>query len=340
MNRPRQIGAVDDEMLFNKKIIERVFIESRMHCPHPTSLTAADVNASKNNVAGLSQSTRRALNVRGVHIFTIREYQIEHFTRCFVKAIVTGNIPFTFVDNPHLIEACQSLGLPTISRKQLADKWVPLLAEEASISNAATLARMALVDASSDGCRNKYREKGAALNNIIALVPDRAYFHDAINCTSMRKDAEAIATFLADAAKGLVDEDLDRLVGWVLDNTKANCRAMLTLQERFPKWIMRGCFAHCLALLMNDFCNYKATTGRNAGARTYGMRWAETCVRDANTVANYLQDSGPARNLVRSVACAYCRAPICTVLLSAVQPVQSLDICSPCAFQLHVLARS
>jgi hypothetical protein len=217
-----------------------------------TSLTAADVNASKNNVAGLSQSTRRALNVRGVHIFTIREYQIEHFTRCFVKAIVTGNKPFNFVDNPHLIEACQSLGLPTISRKQLADKWVPLLAEEAPIGNAATLARMALVDASSDGWRKKYCEKGAALNNIIALVPDRAYFPDAINCTSMRKDVEAIATFLADAAKGLVDEDLDRLVGWVLDNTKANCRAMLTLQERFPKWIMRGCFAHGMALLMND----------------------------------------------------------------------------------------
>jgi hypothetical protein len=128
-------------------------------------------------------------------------------------------MPFTFVDNPHLIEACQSLGLPTISRKQLADSWVPLLAEEASISNAATLARMALVDAS---WRTKYCENGAALNNIIALVPDRAYFHDAINCTSMRKDAEAIATFLADSAKGLVDEDLDRLVGWVLDNTKAN----------------------------------------------------------------------------------------------------------------------
>jgi hypothetical protein len=109
-----------------------------------------------------------------------------------VKAIVTGNIPFTFVDNPHLFEACQSLGLQTISRKQLADKWVPLLAEEALISNAATLARMALVDASSDGCRKKYCEKGAALNNIIALVPDWAYFHDAINCTSMRKDAEAL----------------------------------------------------------------------------------------------------------------------------------------------------
>jgi hypothetical protein len=130
-------------------------------------------------------------------------------------------VPFSFIENPHLVEACLSLGVPAISRKQLADKWVPRLAEEASVSNVGTLSQAPLVDASSDGWRKKFCEQGAALNNIIALLPDRAYFHDAINCTSMRKDAGAIATFLADAAKGLVGEDLERLVGWVLDNTKA-----------------------------------------------------------------------------------------------------------------------
>jgi hypothetical protein len=130
----------------------------------------------------------------------------------------------------------------------------------------------------------------------------------------MRKDAEAIATFLADAAKGLVDEDLDRLVGWVLDNTKAICRAMLTLQERFPKWIMRGCFAHGLALLMNDFCNYKAATGRNAGARTYGMRWAETCTRDANTTPSPITFRTAAQ---RATWCAV--SPVHIVVLLSVQ---------------------
>ena len=53
----------------------------------------------------------------------------------------------------------------------------------------------------------------------------------------MRKDSDAIADFLLEAAKRLVgetEEDLARLIGWVLDNTKANWRAMLRLQEQFP----------------------------------------------------------------------------------------------------------
>jgi hypothetical protein len=48
----------------------------------------------------------------------------------------------------------------------------------------------------------------------------------------MRKDAEAIAKISATAAKtvvGSTDEDMERLVDGVLDNTKANWRAMLKL---------------------------------------------------------------------------------------------------------------
>jgi hypothetical protein len=62
------------------------------------------------------------------------------------------------------------------------------------------------------------------LNNIVALLPDRALFHDAVNWSSMRKDAESIVSFLMTSAKSLVgssNADLELLVGWVLDNTKA-----------------------------------------------------------------------------------------------------------------------
>ena len=64
---------------------------------------------------------------------------------------------------------------------------------------------------------------------------------------------------------------------------------------------MRGCLCHGIALLMKDFCRFKATTGRNAPERTFGMKWAEDVVRSGNTIANFLQDSGPARSLVRSL---------------------------------------
>jgi hypothetical protein len=52
------------------------------------------------------------------------------------------------------------------------------------------------VDGSSDGWREKYCESGDALNNIMALLPDKSYFYDAINSSDMRKDATAIAQFL------------------------------------------------------------------------------------------------------------------------------------------------
>ena len=87
---------------------------------------------------------------------------------------------------------------------------------------------------------------------------------------------------------------------WVLDNTKANWRAMLKMQEEYPKLIMRGCFAHGLSLCMKDFRKHRTAFGPNAWDRCYGLKWAEQVVKDSNTVANYLQDSGMARKIVRS----------------------------------------
>jgi hypothetical protein len=165
------------------------------------------------------------------------------------------------------------------------------------------------VDASSDDWRKKYCKQSAALNNIVALLLDRAYFDDAIKCSLMRKNTEAVSAFLEKAAASLVgpsDAELERLVGWTLDNTKTNWRAMLGLIKKHPWWIMRGCFAHGLNLLMKDLCKYRPGTGRGAAERTLGMKWARQCVKDANTIANFLQDSGPARQLVchRALAAA------------------------------------
>jgi hypothetical protein len=102
------------------------------------------------------------------------------------------------------------------------------------------LSKEHFVDASSDGWRKKACEQADALLNVMALTLSRAHFYDAINCSDMRKDATAIEQFLPDAAAGIVGEteqEQDRLAGWVLNNTKANCRAMLDVQIEKPKWI-------------------------------------------------------------------------------------------------------
>jgi hypothetical protein len=41
--------------------------------------------------------------------------QIDNFTKCIVKAIVTRNVKFAFIENVHLLEALNALGIPSIS---------------------------------------------------------------------------------------------------------------------------------------------------------------------------------------------------------------------------------
>lgn len=170
-----------------------------------------------------------------------------------VKAVVTGNVPFAFIESPSLVDACAGLGVKLMSRKTLATKHIPALAEQATGNNSAIIANAKRVDASSDGWRKKHCEQGAALNNIMALLPDRAIFHDAVNVSEMRTHTSAIKQFLIASSKSLVgdsEEDLDRLCDWVLDNTKANWRAMIELGDELPRWIMRGCLAHGINLWM------------------------------------------------------------------------------------------
>jgi hypothetical protein len=57
--------------------------------------------------------------------FALSKPQIDKFSTCMVSAIVTGNIAFSFVENPHLMEAMTTVGALTITRKQVADRWIP-----------------------------------------------------------------------------------------------------------------------------------------------------------------------------------------------------------------------
>jgi hypothetical protein len=126
-------------------------------------------------------------------------------------------VEFAFIENVHFVEALNALGIPSTSRKQLANKHKPRLAKVANVANKDVLLRSPLGDASSDGWRKRCCEQSAALNNIVALLPDRAMFHDAVNCSTMRKDSAAIAKFLETAATSLVgatELELERLVGW------------------------------------------------------------------------------------------------------------------------------
>jgi hypothetical protein len=108
---------------------------------HGACAVSDEVKTSKD--AFLPRGAKRQLNQRSVATFNLSKAQVDRFTTCLVKAIVTGNIAFSFVENPHMIEAMTSVGVPPITRKQLADRYIPSLAEAANVATAATLQRQA-----------------------------------------------------------------------------------------------------------------------------------------------------------------------------------------------------
>jgi hypothetical protein len=122
---------------------------------------------SNNAAASTSMSTVCKLNQRGVETFTVSQSRIDHFHKCLVKALVTGNV--SWIENAHLNEGMRAIAIPGMTRKQLSNKHIPALEAEAVITNATMLQKALLVDASSDGCRKKYCEQSGALKNVVAL---------------------------------------------------------------------------------------------------------------------------------------------------------------------------
>jgi hypothetical protein len=76
-----------------------------------------------------------------------------------------------------------------------------------------------------------------------------------IRSDGCRKDADFIANLHTKLAKDLTDDEPQKLIGVIMDNTKANVAAMKLLEERHPTWLATGCVAHALNLLVKDMGN-------------------------------------------------------------------------------------
>ena len=159
-------------------------------------------------------------------------------------ACITACVPFTFFENDHLMKAAAVFGTKLASRKVLGGTLLDSIFNEVQLGTIENLGALSYVDGSSDGWRKKSCLLGAGLMNFCALTCTGALFWDAVNCSSMRKDGEAIATLLDEQASLMTANNPSRFAGWLLDNTKANWAAMGLLQAKYPDWIMRGCIAH------------------------------------------------------------------------------------------------
>jgi hypothetical protein len=72
---------------------------------------------------------------------------------------------------------------------------------------------------------------------------------------------------------------------------------MTLLETEHPTWVCVGCAAHGVHLAMKDFCKHSFSRGRTA--MEWGIKWLADVNKDANTIANYLNDSSAAKYLLR-----------------------------------------
>ena len=175
------------------------------------------------------------------------------FNRHMAMACITACVPFSFFANEHVLKAAAVFGAKLASPKVLSTTLLDSIFKEVQVATSTNLDALSYIDGSSDGWRKKSCLLGAGLMNFCALTVTGALFWDAINCSTMRKDGEAIAALLDEQACLMTADNPARFAGWLLDNTKANWAAMGLLQEKYPDWIMRGCNAHGLSLAMKDF---------------------------------------------------------------------------------------
>jgi hypothetical protein len=119
-----------------------------------------------------------------------------------------------------------------------------------------------------------------------------ALLFDVKDCSDTRKDAQGIATLLSEMGCEVMGGKERAQAG-----PRTNRAAMILLEGEHPTWVCVGCAAHGVHLSMKDFCKHSFSRGRTAVE--WGVKWLADVSKDANTIANYLNDTSTAKSLLR-----------------------------------------
>jgi hypothetical protein len=101
--------------------------------------------------------------------FSCSHEQAEQFKMSIVKAMITGCVPFTFVENEYFRDAMRLVGVKPLSRKEVGGSYIDRIFEAEQEASTSVLETCEYICASSDGWRSKYCASGAGLMNFTTL---------------------------------------------------------------------------------------------------------------------------------------------------------------------------
>jgi hypothetical protein len=149
--------------------------------------------------------------------------QQDRFVRGMARFFFKNGIPLQLTEDPDLRAAVAHVGLLTPSRHDLSNKLLDAAYEEVQADQQAKLAAQHMVQLSTDGWRRKAAARGVPLINILALLPSGgSVFCKVVPAAGVVKDQHWIKERHLEWAALVTNGDLGRLVGMVMDNTKAN----------------------------------------------------------------------------------------------------------------------
>jgi hypothetical protein len=126
----------------------------------------------------VQKKIKRTSTLHGVFATADQQKQVD---LCLTKALVSGCVPFAFVENTHLQEALAVVGLKAPTRKQVAGRLLDEIAAETEAFSLDKVAAMEHPVGASDGWRKKYCQGGEGMQNF-TVMGDRGSL---LSCISM-----------------------------------------------------------------------------------------------------------------------------------------------------------
>jgi hypothetical protein len=172
----------------------------------------------------------------------------------------TNPLPFHLIDDGFLRKAFAAFGITLPGRTQLSTTMLDNTYKEVKQQMMSKIPAGGHIAPSTDGWKKKAAEQGVPLINVNILLPGGgSIFHKVVTAGGVVKNAQWIFDQHVALAEELIGGKPELLIGFLMDNTKANRKAQDMLEEHEPRWLAIGCQAHGLLLLIKDLADPKNT---------------------------------------------------------------------------------
>ena len=209
------------------------------------------------------------------------------------KFFFENNVALHLIENQNLKKAFGVVGVTLPNRKELSGDMLDEEYNRVRDAVQEILKDTSMLAVASDGWKKRFAEMGCPLINFI-LLPSQggSVFHKVMKASGEVKDAEWVAQKHIELAKQLTEGKPEKLLGFLMDNTSTNRKAMDIMSKEFPMWLLEGCVDHSLSLVVKDLAYCKSNEVK--------CQWTAQTYKKVRMISNVINDNCCVRDLLHT----------------------------------------